>query len=220
MGRVGEGVLVGNIGLGLAEHLQPLADPVLIYQRQGGQARGVGAHEPVDAVGGHPGHFHIDVQLALIIAGAQVVQMRDLDEALIALRPRLFLQAAIPEGGALELALVLDDPDDVINPVQTLAVTALVGRFAKGLELSEARLRGALLHGAQQISRRAFALRLRLGQARRQQNGGREDHGFDWRHITSGLTPQIGTPEVEQGLAFVEQPCVRCRCRRPRPAAE
>ncbi|MNS51738.1 hypothetical protein D3C72_844290 [compost metagenome] len=177
MGRGGIGVLVGDVGLGLIEQLQPLADPVLIHQGQRRQSRGMGAHEPVDAIDDHPIHFDIDVQVALIIAGAEVVQMRDLDEALIALRPRSFFQTAVPEGGALELALVLNDPDDVINPVQPLAVPAPVGRLAKGFQLGETRPRGARLHGPQQIRRRTFAWRrgldLGLGQTRRQQNGDR-----------------------------------------------
>ena len=121
--------------------------------------------EPVPALTGHPVHLRGDAEIALVVARGQIVQTGDVDVSRIVLPPGGLGQPAVPDGGALEFALVQNGPGDVIEPVQTFPVTPLEGGHAEGLKGPEVSGRRPLLNETRKGERigRTTRSRSRLG---------------------------------------------------------
>src|SRR5690606_2406997 len=64
VGGGGEGIALGNVGLGGGEQFEAASDVALIHQGEGGEAGGVGAHEPVAAFPRQAVHLGGDPDLA------------------------------------------------------------------------------------------------------------------------------------------------------------
>jgi hypothetical protein len=135
----GIGITLGDRPVDLGQHLQRVADPVVVHQRQGVQAGGVNAREPVGLGVGQIPHLLGGPDFSVVVADRQRVQIGDHHIAGVVLAPRGGLQPVVPEARLLELALVQIDPGHMIEPVQTLAVAPDRRRLAEAIEGAEVR---------------------------------------------------------------------------------
>ena len=130
-------------------------------------------------------------RVALIVAQRQGIEMSDLHISLVALPTSGLRQPVVPGLGAIELALVQQNPGHMIKSVQPLAVAPFHGLTAKGFQRREIRRTRTTFHRLRQGQRRAgrrggLALGQRDGDKQPCQNEGDNKRNRESGHAGSG----------------------------------
>ena len=149
--------------------------------------------EPVGRGARDPVHLDRGGRVAAVIADGQGVELGDHLVPLVLTGQGSGGETVVPDGGALEIALVQGDPHDVVEAVQALAARLGERRLAEGLQRRKAGRAGALFDALGQLNPALARLHRGAGVARdgEPDEQQRDEDELHFGHVISVRRPTI-----------------------------